>query len=109
MNTQTKYHFFGDRSKARTIVITFATVKESNSNIVKFSFSCSNINDIFDKAYGKMKALARINSTNLSFEFELDSETISEYRTVNNYLANFVLDNLKLFPSWAKNIVKRNV
>jgi len=100
-----KYHYFGNRGKARTNVITFATVRQNN--LIYFSFSCSSIGDIYCKTTGRIKAVSRLSSPNLTHTLDFGSE-ISKYKTVNNYLANFILDYPTLFPSWAQKIIKRN-
>jgi len=102
-----KFHYFGDRGKARTNVITVATFREPGSNIIKFAFACSNAMDIYNKNLGKKKAMSRLQSNSLVFELELESELI-KYKTVNNYLANFILDHKQIFPSWVKLVVRRN-
>lgn len=102
-----KFHYFGDRGKARTNVITVATFREPGSDIIKFSFACSNAMDIYDKNLGKKKALSRLQSNSQVFQLQLDAELI-KYKTVNNYLANFILDNKDSFPSWVKLVVQRN-
>jgi len=103
-----KFHYFGERGKARTNVITIATFREPGSDIIKFSFACSNVMDIYDKNLGKQKALSRLQSKSQAFQLQLSAELI-KYKTVNNYLVNFILTNKNLFPSWATLVVQQNV
>jgi hypothetical protein len=100
MQTYAKYHYFGDRSKARTNVITFATIKEGST--IKFAFSCSHDSDLYSKRLGKIKSFGKLKSKTQSYEIET---LLPKYGIVNLYLAQFVLDNPKKFPKWAKNVI----
>jgi hypothetical protein len=100
MQTYAKYHYFGDRSKSRTNVITFATIKDNST--IKFAFACSHNTDRYNKKLGKIKSFGKLKSKTQSYEITIDTP---KYGVINLYLAQFVLDNPKLFPKWAKTVI----
>ncbi len=53
-----KFIYLGDRSKARTNVITIAYELEAD-NVVRFGIAFSNKNDLYSKEFGKSLAVER--------------------------------------------------
>lgn len=101
--TYAKYHYFGDRSKSRTNVITFATILNKQDNCIEFAFSCSNNKDIYNKAVGRTIAFNRL--TNKEYVDTIDLNGMDcRYSDINKYLYNYIQYNYELFPSWSCNV-----
>lgn len=105
MVTYAKYHYFGDRSRSRTNVIIFATIKVNDK--IRFAFSCSHNTDLYNKRLGKLKAFCKLNSEKQSYFLDTSNSKHS-YGFINVMLAQFVLDNPKKFPKWATNVIKNH-
>lgn len=95
-----KYHYFGDRSKSRTNVITFATILDKKKNLIRFAYSCSNNKDVYNKQLGRKIAFERLFMSKHGDNIDL-SNLDCKYSLINNYLLNYIKTNPSYFPAWA--------
>jgi hypothetical protein len=95
-----RFRYFGDRGKTHTNVITCASIIEGDH--IRVAFACSNINDVYDKHYGKLKVLKRLEN-NYSVNIELPvNYTVHD---ITDLICDYIYDNPEKFPSWAASVV----
>jgi len=93
-----KFIYLGDRSKARTNVITIAYKLEPH-NVARFGIAFSNKNDLYSKEFGKSLAIERYEQPHRHF---ID-------KTKGSYFA--ILESLEEIemPSWAYDMIEKEL